>query len=280
MKITLAKRHGFCFGVKRAIKLAESNENGITTGPLIHNQLETERLRSKYGITINERLEQIPEGSRVIIRTHGIPKHDFKTLEARQQIIIDATCPFVTKPQKICESMSEEGYQIVIFGDIEHPEVKSVMSYALTPPIVAATMDELPSAKLKERVALVSQTTKKIEDFFKIAEYLIMRCAEVRVFNTICNATFDNQESAKHLSQNSDIMIVVGGRNSSNTKQLFSICQEQCAASYLIEAANELQPEWFFDKEACGITAGASTPQWIIDAVMERIQNYLSSKEV
>lgn len=274
MKVKLADKHGFCFGVKRAIKLAESHQGGITLGPLIHNKKEIERLKNDFGVTVEESVENLPQGSEVIIRTHGIPKDDLAKLTQSAEKIIDATCPFVTKPQKICEIMSQEGYQIIIFGDVNHPEVQGVMSYSSSEPIVVMSPKELFGAKLKEKVALVSQTTKKIEDFLGVASFLVQRCAEVRIFNTICNATFDNQEAARRLSQEVDIMIIVGGKNSSNTKQLLSICLEHCQDSYLIEDESELDPQWFTNKKTCGVTAGASTPEWIIERVVRTIEGY------
>ncbi len=274
MKVKLADKLGFCFGVKRAIKLAESHQGGITLGPLIHNKKEIERLKSDFGVILKESVSEIPKDSAVIIRTHGIPKNDLITLRQNAQKVIDATCPFVTKPQKICEKMSAEGYGIVIFGDINHPEVQGVMSYSSTEPIVVMCVEDLLGRELKGKVALVSQTTKKIEDFLKIADYLIQKSAEVRIFNTICNATFDNQEAARRLSREVDVMIIAGGKNSSNTKQLLSICLENCADSYLIEDESELRAEWFTGKKLCGVSAGASTPEWIIRQIVQSIEKY------
>lgn len=274
MKVKLADKLGFCFGVKRAIKLAESHQGGITLGPLIHNKKEIERLKSDFGVILKESVSEIPKDSAVIIRTHGIPKNDLITLKKNTQKVIDATCPFVTKPQKICEKMSAEGYGIVIFGDINHPEVQGVMSYSSTEPIVVMCVEDLLGRKLKDKIALVSQTTKKIEDFLKIADYLIQKSAEVRIFNTICNATFDNQEAARRLSREVDVMIIAGGKNSSNTKQLLSICLENCADSYLIEDESELRAEWFTGKKLCGVSAGASTPEWIIRQIVQSIEKY------
>ncbi|MGP1449880.1 MAG: 4-hydroxy-3-methylbut-2-enyl diphosphate reductase [Wolinella sp.] len=274
MRVKLADKHGFCFGVKRAIKLAESHQGGTTLGPLIHNKKEIDRLKSDFNVSVSENVEEIPTGAEVIIRTHGIPKNDLAKLTQNTDKIINATCPFVTKPQKICEQMSADGYQIVIFGDINHPEVQGVMSYSLSEPIVVINKNELDHTKIADKVALVSQTTKKIADFLDLANYLIEECAEVRIFNTICNATFDNQDAARRLSQEVDVMVIVGGKNSSNTKQLLSICLENCNDSYLIEDEGELNSDWFVGKNLCGVTAGASTPEWIIERVVKAIEGY------
>lgn len=271
MEVKLAKKYGFCFGVKRAIQIAEKTKNSITLGPLIHNPKEISRLQMKFGVKVEEDTQAIKDGQNVIIRTHGIPKNDLKYLKTKDIKITDATCPYVTKPQEIVESMSKEGYQIVIFGDKTHPEVKGVMSYSITEPIVVSSLEELKEIKIKKKVALVSQTTKQADKLLQISSYLITHCYETRVFNTICNATFDNQESARELSKEVDLMIIVGGKTSSNTKQLLDIALQHCPHSYLVEDEKDLHIEWFKDKKICGITAGASTPDWIIEKVKEKI---------
>lgn len=274
MQVKLAKNYGFCFGVRRAIKLAESKPNGITLGPLIHNAKEINRLKEKFNVVVNENIQEIPANAEVIIRTHGITKEDLQRLKQKTKNITDATCPFVTKPQEICEKMSNEGYAIIIFGDEMHPEVKGVMSYCQTMPLVVENLEALKNAKIPDKVVLISQTTKNIELFLEIADFLIRQCSECRVFNTICNATFDNQESARNLAKEVDIMIIVGGKNSSNTKQLYNISKEYCQDCYLVEDYQELQKEWFSSKKLCGVSAGASTPNWIIDKIVQTIQKY------
>ena len=275
MEVRLAKKHGFCFGVKRAIKIAEKNKNSFTLGPLIHNYQEINRLQQNFNVGLEEDYTQIKEGSTLIIRTHGIPKGDLEKIKAKQFHVVDATCPFVTKPQQIVEKISQEGYQIIIFGDITHPEIKGVMSYAKNQDntIVISDLQALKQQKIYQKVALISQTTKQIEKFNEIASYLITKCHEVRIFNTICNATFDNQQSARELSLEVDVMVIVGGKTSSNTKQHFMIAKENCKDSYLVEDEKEIQKEWFYGKKICGITAGASTPDWIVQKVKEHIEN-------
>ena len=273
MEIRLAKSYGFCFGVKRAIKIAEQTKNSKTLGPLIHNKKEIDRLKNEFKVDLIEDIDKVNKDETIIIRTHGIAKNRLRDLQKKTKNIIDATCPYVTKPQQIVEKMSKEGYSIVIFGDKNHPEIKGVMSYAKDP-IVVLNVDELESKKLKEKVATVAQTTRKFEEYQKIINYLMQRCKEVRVFNTICNATFENQDAARELSKEVDIMIVIGGKNSSNTKQLYRICKENCKDSYLIEDENELNRDWFKNKKICGISAGASTPNWIIQKVIDKIREF------
>ncbi|PID47534.1 MAG: 4-hydroxy-3-methylbut-2-enyl diphosphate reductase [Proteobacteria bacterium] len=271
MQIELAKKYGFCFGVKRAIKIAQNSPNASTTGPLIHNNEEIKRLKDNFNVTTLNDISTIKENEKAIIRTHGITKGDFEKLKAKNVKIIDATCPYVTKPQKICEDMSNQGYTVVIFGDEKHPEVKGVKSYAKGDVYVVLNVDDLDKIPNRSKIAVVSQTTRKFEEFIKIVKKLVSTCKEVRVFNTICNATFENQDATANLAKKSDIMIIIGGKNSSNTKQLYIISKEFCKNSYLIENEKELEKTWFEGKKKCGVTAGASTPDWIIEKIVAKI---------
>lgn len=271
MTITLAENYGFCFGVKRAIKIAEENQNAQTYGPLIHNAQEIERLKRDFNVGLSTDLADFKPGSTAVIRTHGIPKQELQTLHSRGVHVVDATCPYVTKPQQICEEMSAAGYDIVIFGDENHPEIKGVKSYASGNVYTVVNVRELESLRLKDRVALVAQTTRKVEEFLNIANSLITGHKEVRVFNTICNATFENQDAVKVLARRSDVMVIIGGKDSSNTKQLHAIALSECPHSYHIESFAELQRDWFLGKERCGVSAGASTPDWIIQEVIDAI---------
>lgn len=274
MKIELASSYGFCFGVKRAIKIAENAKDAATIGPLIHNNEEINRLESKFNVKTLQGVSELTDEKKAIIRTHGITKTDLAKLKNSDINVIDATCPFVTKPQQICEKMSNEGYDIVIFGDENHPEVKGVKSYANGQVFVVLDESELEGVKFKQKVAVVSQTTRKVEKFMQIVNYLMLRVKEVRVFNTICNATFENQEAVAELAKRADVMIIIGGKNSSNTKQLYLISQNFCNDSYLIENESELNLQWFSGKKLCGISAGASTPDWIIQNVINKIESF------
>jgi len=277
MKIELASSYGFCFGVKRAIKIAEETPNSKTYGPLIHNKDEINRLKDGFNIGLANSLDDVEDKDSIVIRTHGIPKKELAELKRRDTKIIDATCPYVTTPQKIVEKMSLEGYSIVIFGDKNHPEIKGVVSYAkdLDDAFIVLDESELDDLPLKSKVAVVAQTTRKPSDFLKITSALILKHKEIRIFNTICNATFENQDSALELAKKADVMVVIGGKHSSNTKQLHSICKSCCSDSYLIENETELKSEWFKDKNLCGISAGASTPDWIVQNVIKEIENII-----
>jgi len=274
MLIKKAKSYGFCFGVKRAVEIAENSKNAVTLGPLIHNPLEIERLSKNYNVKYVDSIDKIDENiKRVIVRTHGIPKEKYNELLKKNIEIIDATCPFVKKPQEIVEEMSKLGYDIVIFGDKNHPEIQGVKSYCVHNRVfVVLDEDELKDIHFREKIATVAQTTRKINDYLKIVEYLIKNHKEVRVFNTICNATFENQDAVRELSREADIMIIVGGKNSSNTKQLFNIAKENCEA-YLVESEDELDKEWFKNKKLCGISAGASTPEWLVEKIISKIKD-------
>jgi len=272
LKIKLARNYGFCFGVKRAIRKAEQIQDAATIGPLIHNNEEIARLQENFNVKTLQNITELSNEKKAIIRTHGITKQDLAKLRESEIEIFDATCPFVTKPQQICEKMSNEGYEVVIFGDENHPEVKGVKSYVSTKAYVVLGQNELENVKLPNKIAVVSQTTKKPEDFMQLVNFLIKKVKEVRVFNTICDATFKNQEAITELAKESDVMVIVGGKNSANTKQLFLISKTYCKDSYLIENEKELQDSWFLGKKICGISAGASTPEWVIKRVVQRLE--------
>lgn len=273
MEIKLASSYGFCFGVKRAIQIASEHRNSYTMGPLIHNQKEIDRLKNENNVGLYQEINEVSNGDTVIIRTHGIPKDDLQTLKQKDATIINATCPFVTTPQNIVKKMSAEGYSIVIFGDASHPEVKGVKSYGDDVHVVL-NINELRKIKFKhEKIATVAQTTRKKDEYLQIVNELMLTHKEVRVFNTICDATFENQAAARELSLEADIMIVIGGKNSSNTKQLLDICKSNCNDSYLVEDETEINPNWLINKKLCGITAGASTPDWVIQKCVDKLSN-------
>jgi len=274
LKIELAEHYGFCYGVKRAIEIAEQHPNSATFGPIIHNIDEINRLDREYNVGLVENVDEALGYDTLIIRTHGITKENLKTLKKEGKKVINATCPYVTKPQQIVADMSKKGYTIVIFGDKNHPEIKGVASYSEDSERTYTVLkpEDLIGKALGVKVAIVAQTTRKPEDFKKIVSFLTTRVVELRVFNTICNATFENQDATAKIAKKADVMIVIGGKNSSNTKQLFSIAQANCENSHHIENESELKADWFKNRELCGISAGASTPDWIIQKVIKKIE--------
>ena len=271
MSVRIAKNSGFCFGVKRAIKIAlktsKDNHEIVTLGPIIHNPQMVAKLESENILKVDN-IEQI-KGRPTIIRSHGIKKEILEELKKNNIEIINATCPYVSKTQDYVKSLSEEGYDLIILGDRDHPEVKALRSYVDEEVIIVANADELVDKQFK-KVGIISQTTRRVEDLQDLVKKLVPRCHEMRVINTICNATTIRQNSTLALARESDVMIVVGGKNSSNTKMLAKIC-ESFVKTYHIETACEIDRKWFKDKQDIGLTAGASTPDWVIVEVYNEI---------
>jgi 4-hydroxy-3-methylbut-2-en-1-yl diphosphate reductase len=274
IEIKLAPNSGFCFGVKRAIKLAreaaETNKNIVTLGPIIHNPQLVERLRQK-GVDSIDDLDLIKDQT-VIIRSHGVENNVLEKLKETGAEIIDATCPYVAKAQELAKQLSNEGYSVCIMGNASHPEVKAIKSYIEGEVFIIENDTELPE-KFFPRLGLISQTTKRLEDFQNVASKLLPKAKELRIVNTICSATSVRQQATMALALESDIMIVIGGFNSSNTKMLAKICHNIIETQH-IETAVELQGHWFIGKHKIGLTAGASTPDWIIVNVYNEINIY------
>ena len=274
MEILIAKGAGFCFGVKRALDIAftiaEKKRRGVYTfGPLIHNPQVIEKLRQE-GIEPIQHLHH--EGiNALIIRTHGIPIDLMKEASQMGYEIIDATCPFVKKAQHYAKLLSEDGYQVIILGDREHAEVKGLISYAGNDAVVIDEREELPH--LKSRVGIVVQTTQPVEGLQRLVGRVIAQSKEMKVLNTICNSTALRLKETEEMAHKVDVMVVVGGKNSANTTQLAGLCASLPVTTYHIETASELKKEWFEGIGRVGITAGASTPDWIIEEVKEWIND-------
>ncbi len=277
MSVKIAKNSGFCFGVKRAIKIAlesaEENHEIVTMGPLIHNPQMVEKLKEKRIISVDN-ISGI-KGRPTIIRSHGVGKKILEQLEKDGIEVINATCPYVSKTQEYAKKLSEENYQVIIMGDKDHPEVKALCSYVEGEFTIVANAKELPD-KTFQKVGIISQTTRKFEDFQELVRAIVPKCHELRVINTICNATSIRQNSTLKLAKESDLMIVIGGKNSSNTKMLAKI-SENFVETYHIETEYEIDKMCFKDKKNIGITAGASTPDWIIVEVYNKIIECMGS---
>ncbi len=269
--ITLAESAGYCFGVKRATDtaLAKSGQEKIYTfGPIIHNKQAVADLEN-HNIYATDNPEKLEKGAKLIIRSHGIGKAEYERLKKAGLEITDATCPFVKKIHNIVEEYHNKGYEIVIFGDKNHPEVKGINGWCGESALI---FDSIPdSFKYTKPVCAVTQTTssKKNWDFFK--KFLKSTCQTIVFFDTICNATEKRQAEAASLAKKSDCMIVVGGYESSNTKKLADICREFCNDTFHIETAYELPKEAYKYKRRIGVTAGASTPEWIIKEVINKM---------
>ncbi len=272
-EILIAKRAGFCFGVKRAVniafKAASKQNNVFTLGPLIHNPQVIAKLRSAAVCPTDEIDNEDIEA--LIIRTHGIPLELQKKLSKKEYKIIDATCPFVKKAQQYAKLLSGEGYQVVLLGDSEHPEVKGLISYAGEDVVVLNSNFE--RVKLKKRVGVVVQTTQPPSLLKEFVGSITDKVDELKIFNTICNSTALRLKETKEIAAKVDILIVAGGKNSANTSQLAHLCNSLSVPTYHIETASELREDWFKNKARVGITAGASTPEWIIYEIRERIKD-------
>jgi len=277
LKVIMAKRAGFCFGVKRAIDISfdigkQIPEGVYTLGPIIHNPQVIEKLKDEGIFPLNDIDDiQDKEIKALIIRTHGIPHQIYDTISSRGFRLIDATCPFVKNAQHYAKLLKDSGYQVVILGDSTHPEVKGIMSYAGEDAVVVN--GNTPPPQLKARVGIVVQTTQPVEALKQLLSNIIEHVKEVKVYNTICNSTALRLKETADMARKVDVMIVVGGKNSANTTQLAHLCASLSVRTYHIETEEELKKEWFENTKNIGITAGASTPDWIIKKVEKRIRD-------
>lgn len=286
--IKIAKTAGFCFGVDRAVKLVynEIKKGGksATLGPIIHNNQVVSDLQKK-GVRIIEDISELAFDEKVIIRSHGVGKSIYNEIEQGGKIYIDATCPFVSRIHKIVSEKTQEGYIILIAGDSEHPEVVGITGYGEKNCIVFNDSDELKEIFLKnpdfleKKVAIVAQTTYNIILWEECLKALPENNSNIIIYDTICNATSCRQEEAIELSKNSDIMIIAGGKHSSNTIKLYNICKENCNRTYHIENSDELYALNLMDAKRIGITAGASTPAYIIKEVQTKMTEILNNFE-
>lgn len=282
LEVITAEEAGFCFGVERAIDMvleaAGENEdlNVYTLGPLIHNPQVVEKLEAK-NVKVASSLAEIDSGI-VIIRSHGVAPEIIEQAREKNLKIIDATCPYVKNAQKYARQLVDEGYQTFIYGDEDHPEVQGIYGASDKKAIIIREKEDLKSVELKAKVGFVAQTTKSPESFRDIINLVITEVKELKVFNTICNTTDVRQSSAKKLAEDADIMFVIGGHNSANTTRLAEICAATNTPTYHIETAAEIKKEWLSGKNKVGITAGASTPDWLIREVIQLMNE--ENKEV
>lgn len=275
MEIILAEKAGFCFGVKRAINTAfEAAAAGrvYCLGPLIHNPQEVERLQ-RAGVEMVDDFSSLREGEALIIRSHGVPPRVLAQARDKGLRIIDLTCPFVSKAQRDAECLKKEGYQVVVVGEKKHPEVQSILGYAGDNAVVVETADDVDSVSFQKRIGVVAQTTQSYSNFSEIVLKLLRLSKELKVFSTICNSTTERQDAARTLAGQVDVMLVVGGRNSANTSRLVSVCVQEGKPTHHIEVADEIQPEWLQGAGNVGVTAGASTPDWVLQGVMEKLRS-------
>lgn len=276
MEVLLAEEYGFCFGVERAVDMVEEavTQGGTirSLGALIHNAQEMERLEAKGVATINSPAEADHE-TVAVIRAHGVTPQVQHELEERAAHVIDATCPFVTRVQHLAERAAAQGRDVIVAGNPDHPEMIGVVGYAPNNTYVVREASEVAGLPLLHAPLVVSQTTIKLQTFLEVAEAVREHAdAEPQIVNTICSATRDRQDAARALAGQVEAFYIIGGRHSSNSVKLLAVCKEQCEKSFLIETPAEINPQDLAGVNRVGVTAGASTPNWLIDQVMERLR--------
>lgn len=284
MNVTLAKSAGFCFGVKRAVNLVyeeidKQQEPIYTYGPIIHNDEVVKDFASKGVKVISdlEELKDLPKGT-VIIRSHGISRAEYEAIEAAGFRIADATCPFVKKIHRLVEEHSKTGKSILIIGNSTHPEVEGIKGWVEGDDVsVINSMEEALNFKVNSEkpLCIVSQTTFNYKKFQELVEIITKKGYDISVLNTICNATEERQTEARQIAKESDAMIVIGDKHSSNTQKLFEICKSECENTYYIQTSNDMDYSQLESVNNVGITAGASTPNNIIEEVSKNVRNEL-----
>jgi 4-hydroxy-3-methylbut-2-enyl diphosphate reductase len=281
VKLNVAKLAGFCFGVRRAVDLAmkeiskcgKKNIPLYSLGPLIHNPQEVKRLE-REGIKIINNIYEAKKEGHVIVRTHGVHKSIWEKAKKYNIKLIDGTCPLVKKAQDFIELLYQEGYTIVLLGEQRHAEVKALSEYTENKAFVVKGLDDFKKINFNsaKKIGFISQTTQSIHNFRKVLLELLGKALELRVFNTICGATLKRQKEALKLAKKSEVMVVVGGYNSANTKELVEVCRNSGTITYHVETAKDLLKKKLFGFQSLGLTAGASTPDWVIEEVLAAIK--------
>lgn len=278
MRLKLARKVGFCFGVRRAVEMAEKvlkkEGKAYSLGSIIHNKQVVESL-SKRGLEVIESIDDADSGV-LVISSHGISPDVAGEISKRSLKLVDTTCPFVRNAQSSARSLGREGYTVIIVGDVNHPEVKALYDFAGKKVYVVKDALCLKALKLKpnERIGILSQTTQSMDNFLGVVRAIIdAKPKSLRVFNTICKDAQVRQAAARDISREVDLMLIVGGKNSANTKRLFEVCKKILRKSYLIETEGDLRSQWFKDVSVVGITSGASTP----DNIVRRVAKVLKS---
>ncbi len=273
MNVKVARHAGVCYGVERALKLAnEAADSGRTVrtlGPLIHNPQAVEALHAR-GIEVAACLEDAEDGT-LVIRTHGVRPEIIEAARDKGLDVVDATCPFVSAAHQCAARLASDGYFVVIVGEPDHPEVEGILGYAGPQSMVVEEVGDVP-AKLPRKVGVVVQTTQSMTRLTEVVNAMLPRVSELKVCNTICDATDKRQESAEELAASVDVMIVVGGHNSGNTTRLAEISRNVNERTHHVETADELDPAWFAGASTVGVTAGASTPDEQMRGVIDAIE--------
>lgn len=281
MEVTVAKTAGFCFGVKRAVEkvyeqIGKTEKPIYTYGPIIHNEQVVGDLQEK-GVEVIDTLEELKtiRDAVVVIRSHGVGKDVYDILKENGVEIVDATCPYVKKIHRIVEKQTAEGRRVLIVGSEDHPEVQGIKGWGDERTKVIENMDDFRRLELPEdeNLCIVSQTTFNYKKFQDIVEKISKTRYDITVLNTICNATQERQVEAMRIASQVDVMLVIGGKHSSNTQKLYDICRKECKNTYYIQTLGDFNPECISSVRSVGITAGASTPNNIIEEVHTKCQN-------
>ena len=281
MEVTVAKTAGFCFGVKRAVEkvydqIGRTEKRIYTYGPIIHNEQVVGDLREK-GVEVIDSLEELKtlRDAVVVIRSHGVGKNVYEILKENDVEIVDATCPYVKKIHRIVEKQSAEGRKVLIIGSEDHPEVQGIKGWGDERTVVIEDMDDFLKLQLpeNEKLCIVSQTTFNYKKFQDIVEKISKTRYDITVLNTICNATQERQVEAMRIASQVDVMLVIGGKHSSNTQKLYDICRKECKNTYYIQTLGDFNPECISSVRSVSITAGASTPNNIIEEVHTKCQS-------
>jgi len=274
MKLVIGHNSGFCFGVRRAIDCAVGFANKhtpcATLGPLIHNPQEVERLNA-MGIRCISDIREVRDGELLVIRSHGVDPQLICQAESAGICVVDLTCPHVAHIQQLVAGIHSDR-RVVIVGESKHPEVKGIAGWAKMPPIILANAAEAQCADLPDKAMVVAQTTIQAELFEDVLQVLKQRIRDLEIHRTICAATGNRQKEAESLSKSADVVVVVGGYNSSNTQKLYKTCKRYCKRTIQIETPDELPAGFIHEDDTVALTAGASTPEWLLEEVRERIQ--------
>lgn len=275
LKVVVAEHAGMCFGVNRALKMVDSvsgKPSAVSTlGPLIHNPQVVKQLEDS-GVSMVRDISELDSGT-VVIPSHGTTKETINRATLAGLEVLNATCPFVANVHEKAEHLTSDGYEVVVVGDPGHTEVKGIVSAAGDSARIVRNLEDAQKIDWSgKRVGLVSQTTQKPESFGSIAGYIASQAGELLAYNTICYSTQERQSAARDLAPEVDVMIVVGGRNSANTNRLTEICCEAKVPTYHVEVASDISPEWLSEAKVVGLTAGASTPEWVTQEVKSRLE--------
>ena len=275
MKIITADPTGLCFGVRRAVSTLEeelkTSSKVYALGSPIHNPQEIKRLEQQ-GLVVVESPEDVPEGATSFVRAHGVTPQVLEKLRVRSLRMVDGTCPFVKTAQERAKTLSEDGYIVVILGDASHPEVKGIMGYVSGEVHVLSAASEIPPALFGKRCGILSQTTQRVETFSALVSGFVPVTPEIKVYNTICRATLARQQSVCRLAEEADGIIVLGGKNSANTRKLAEIAFGSGVPALWIEHSGELERGWLEKKDSIGIAAGGSTPDWLIKELIKKLK--------